>query len=66
MAARRVRHRNGGLTQHADVLMSPQHLSDDDLERLALDRLPKTASEPAEEHLLTCAECRERLAGWDQ
>jgi hypothetical protein len=42
------------------------HISDDDLELLTLDRLPESAAVPAEVHLLTCAECRERLAGWDE
>jgi anti-sigma factor RsiW len=41
-------------------------IPDDDLELLALDRLPEAAAAPAEEHLLVCAECRERLAGWDE
>ena len=45
--------------------MAEPHIPDDDLELLALDRLPETAAAPAEEHLLVCAECRERLAGSD-
>lgn len=46
--------------------MAAPHITDDLLELLALGRLPESAAEPAEEHLLICAECRERLAGWDQ
>jgi anti-sigma factor RsiW len=46
-------------------MVSP-HISDENLELLALDRLPDAAAAPAEEHLLVCAECRERLAGWDE
>ena len=46
--------------------MAAQHIGDDDLELLALDRLPESAAAAAEEHLLTGAECRERLAGWDE
>ncbi len=43
--------------------MPSPHLSDDVLELLALDRLSEGAAAPVEEHLLTYAECRERLAG---
>jgi anti-sigma factor RsiW len=46
--------------------MAAPHISDDDLELLALDRQPESAARPAEDHLLICAECRERLAGWDE
>jgi hypothetical protein len=42
--------------------MAIRHTSDDDLERYALDRLADAA--PAEERLLVCEECRERLADW--
>ena len=42
------------------------HSTDDDLELYALDRLAEAASALIEEHLLVCAECRGRLANWDQ
>ena len=42
------------------------HPTDDDLELYALDRLAEAAAAPVEEHLLVCAPCRERLAGWDE
>jgi anti-sigma factor RsiW len=45
--------------------MAPPHISDDDLELLALGRLPESATEPAEEHLLVCGGCQPRLADWD-
>jgi hypothetical protein len=37
------------------------HASDDDLERYAMRTLLEAELEPLEEHLLICAECRERL-----
>lgn len=46
--------------------MAAPHISDDDLELLALDRLPESAAAPIEEHLLVCTQCRERLVGWDE
>jgi hypothetical protein len=45
--------------------MAPPHICDHDLELLALGRLPESAAEPAEEHLLVCGRCRARLADWD-
>ncbi len=44
--------------------MASRHISDDDLELYAMDRLAADAAAPVEEHLLICAECRARLAGW--
>ncbi len=46
--------------------MAAPHISDGGLELLALDRLPESAAAPPQGHLLTCAECRARLAGWDR
>jgi anti-sigma factor RsiW len=46
--------------------MASRHISDDDLELYALGRLDESDAAPVEEHLLTCAECRERLAQWDE
>ena len=37
------------------------HISDDTLERYAMQTLPDSESGPLEEHLLICPECRERL-----
>ena len=45
--------------------MDTRHISDDDLELHALGRLAEADAAPVEEHLLVCAECRTRLAGWD-
>jgi hypothetical protein len=44
--------------------MVARHIDDDALEAYSLGRL--AAVEPAEEHLLVCADCRERLAQWDE
>jgi hypothetical protein len=38
-----------------------KHISEDDLERYAMQRIPGTESGPLEEHLLICLECRDRL-----
>ena len=38
-----------------------QHVSDDTLERYAMQTLPESESGPLEEHILICADCRERL-----
>jgi hypothetical protein len=46
--------------------MISSHIDEEDLELLALDRLPESATAPAEEHYLLCAECRVRLDGWDR
>ena len=37
------------------------HISDDTLERFAMESLRGSESEPLEEHLLICSECQERL-----
>ena len=37
------------------------HISDDDLERYALQSLPEAELAALEEHLLICSECRGRL-----
>ena len=37
------------------------HISDDTLERYAMESLRGSESEPLEEHLLVCPGCRERL-----
>ena len=39
------------------------HISDDTLERYAMESLRGSESEPLEEHLLICSECQERLDG---
>ena len=44
--------------------MAPGHITDDDLELYALDRLADAAA--VEEHLLVCEECRARLVGGDE
>lgn len=45
--------------------MATCHITDDDLELYAMDRLAEPDAAPFEEHLLVCEECRARLAGWD-
>ena len=42
------------------------HISDDDLERYALEPLPEAELAPLEEHLLICSECRNRLEATEQ
>ena len=37
------------------------HISDDTLERYAMESLRGSESEPLEDHLLVCPGCRERL-----
>ena len=37
------------------------HISDDTLERYAMESLRGSESQPLEEHLLVCSECQERL-----
>lgn len=37
------------------------HASDQSLERYAMQTLPDSESEPLEDHLLICPECRDRL-----
>jgi hypothetical protein len=37
------------------------HISDDDLERYAMQTLPDSETVPLEEHLLICSECRDLL-----
>ena len=46
--------------------MRTLHISDDDLEGYSLGRLDDAAAAPADEHLLVCEACRNRLARWDQ
>ena len=43
-----------------------QHATEDDLERYAMRTLPAPEVESLEEHLLICAECRDRLTATDQ
>jgi hypothetical protein len=38
-----------------------RHVSDDTLERYAMQTLPESESGPLEEHILICPDCRERL-----
>jgi anti-sigma factor RsiW len=45
--------------------MATYHTADDDLEAYSLGRLSTAASAPLERHLLGCASCLDRLAGWD-
>jgi len=42
------------------------HVSDDTLERFAMESLRGSESEPLEEHLLICPGCRERLKATDE
>jgi anti-sigma factor RsiW len=42
------------------------HAAEDDLERYAMRTLPATESDRLEEHLLICAECRDRLEATDE
>ena len=46
--------------------MTTSHISGDDLELYALDRLADADAAPVEEHLLLWEECQERLAGWNE
>ena len=46
--------------------MATYHTVDDDLEAYSLGRLSTAASAPLEEHLLGCAACLDRLAGWHE
>ena len=45
--------------------MATSHISGDDLELYAMERLPESDTAPVEEHLLVCEECQARLAGVD-
>ncbi len=45
--------------------MAAAHIDDDALEAYSLGRLADAEAAPIEEHLLVCAECRDRLTGWD-
>jgi hypothetical protein len=38
-----------------------KHISENDLERYAMQRIPGTKSGPLDEHLLICLECQDRL-----
>ena len=46
--------------------MATHHMADHDLEAYSLGHLSAVASAPLEEHLLGCAGCLGRLAGWDE
>jgi len=46
--------------------MTTLHILDDHLEAYSLGRLAAAATAPAEEHLLASADCRDRLARWDE
>jgi anti-sigma factor RsiW len=46
--------------------MTTLHILDDHLEAYSLGRLAAAATAPAEDHLLGCADCRDRLARWDE
>jgi uncharacterized CHY-type Zn-finger protein len=43
-----------------------EHAAEDDLERYAMRTLPAAESDQLEEHLLICAECRDRLTAADE
>jgi hypothetical protein len=38
-----------------------QHVTDDLLERFAMQTLPESETGPLEDHLMICSECRDRL-----
>ena len=42
------------------------HISEDTLERYAMNQLPDAELAPVEEHLLVCTDCQDRLAGIDR
>jgi len=46
--------------------VATEHTADDDLELYALARLPESSAVGLEEHLLVCAQCRDRLVVWDE
>lgn len=43
-----------------------EHAAEDDLESYAMRTLPAPEVESLEEHLLICAECRDRLQATDE
>jgi anti-sigma factor RsiW len=45
--------------------MATSHITGDDLELYAMERLPESDAAPVEKHLRVCDECRKRLAEWD-
>ena len=45
--------------------MATSHITGDDLELYAMERLPESVAAPVEEHLLLCEECQARLADFD-
>lgn len=47
-------------------MVSVEHASEADLERYAMRSLPAPESDRLEEHLLVCAECRDRLKATDE
>ena len=46
--------------------MATSHITDDDLELYALDRLAEAGAAPVEEHMPVCEARRARLAEWDE
>lgn len=43
-----------------------EHISEDGLERYAMQTLPESEAGPLEGHLLVCGDCRERLQTMDE
>lgn len=41
--------------------MQMLHLSEDDIERYAMGKMPEPETASAEEHLLVCQQCRDEL-----
>lgn len=46
--------------------MAAAHIDDDTLEAYSLGRLTDADTALIEEHLLVCAQCRDRLTWWDE
>ena len=46
--------------------MATLHILDDHLEAYSLGQLATAATASAEEHLLVCGACQDRLAQWDE
>jgi len=55
-----------GFVAVAGAVEFVEHVTDDTLERYAMDSLHGSESEPLEEHLLICPGCRERLKATDE
>lgn len=47
-------------------MVSVEHVSEDDLEKYAMQTLAEAETENLELHLLTCSECRDRLQAADE